>query len=235
MRFIIRGLLAIVALVVVGYLLKDVLDQQWVDSRIRDQGVAGELLFILVCSLLGTIGLARQVIAFLGGYAFGVVWGFMLAMLAVVVACISTFTISRFLLRKFLLQNFSERIRRVDGFLQENTFTMALLVRLLPLGSNWMVNVAAGVSGVRSLPFFLGSALGYVPQMVIFSLVGSGARVDRFWQIAIAMVMFVIATLLGIYLYRQHRHGRTPGQAVDREPGVRKADAAETQFLKGTE
>jgi uncharacterized membrane protein YdjX (TVP38/TMEM64 family) len=220
LRYIVRGLLVILALVTVGYLLKGVLDQQWIDAQIRDQGVRGQLLFVVVCSLLGSIGLARQLIAFLGGYAFGVVWGFTLAMLAVVVACITTFTISRFLLRNFLLQRFSERIRRVDSFLQENTFTMALLIRLLPLGSNWMANVAAGVSGVRSLPFFLGSALGYVPQMLIFSLVGSGSRVDRFWQVAIAMIMFVVATFMGIYLYRKHRHGKTLGKAVDRELGV---------------
>lgn len=235
MRFIFRGLLVIVALVTVGYLLQDVLDQQWIDAQIRNQGASGELLFVVVCSLLGSIGLSRQVVAFLGGYAFGLSWGFTLAMLAVVVACITTFIVSRFLLRSFLLHRFSERIRQVDGFLQENTFTMALLIRLLPLGSNWMVNIAAGVSGVRSLPFFLGSALGYVPQMLIFSLVGSGARVDRFWQVAIAMVLFVLATLLGIYLYRKHRHGRTLGQAVDRELGVQTAGAAATKSLTGTE
>ena len=219
-RFIFRGLLVIVVLVVVGYLLKDVLDQQWVDTQIRDRGVTGELLFVLVCSLLGSIGLSRQVVAFLGGYAFGFVHGFILAMLAVVAACIITFTVSRFLLRSFLLRHFSERIRQVDDFLQENTFMMALLIRLLPLGSNWMVNIAAGVSGVRSVPFFTGSALGYVPQMLIFSLVGSGARVDRFWQVAIAMAMFVIATFMGGYLYRKYRHGKTLGKAVDRELGV---------------
>jgi uncharacterized membrane protein YdjX (TVP38/TMEM64 family) len=227
-RFIFRGLLVIVALVVVGYLLKDVLDQQWVDTRIRDRGATGELLFVLICGLLGSIGLSRQVVAFLGGYAFGLTWGFTLAMLAVVAACIITFTVSRFLLRSFLLRHFSERFRQVDGFLQENTFMMALLIRLLPLGSNWMVNIAAGVSGVRSAPFFLGSALGYVPQMLIFSLVGSGARVDRFWQVAIAMAMFVIAALLGGYLYRKYRHGKTLGQAVDYELGVPTPDTATT-------
>jgi uncharacterized membrane protein YdjX (TVP38/TMEM64 family) len=56
---------------------------------------------------------------------------------------------------------------------------------------------------VRSIPFFLGSALGYLPQMIIFSLVGSGARVDQFWQVAIAMAMFVAAAVLGVYLYRK--------------------------------
>ena len=231
-RFIFRGLLVIVALVVVGYLLKDVLDQQWVDAQIRDRGVAGELLFVLVCSLLGSIGLSRQVVAFLGGYAFGFTWGVALSMLAVVMACIITFAVSRFLLRRLLWQHFSARIRQVDDFLHENTFTMALLIRLLPLGSNWMVNIAAGVSGVRSVPFFLGSALGYVPQMLIFSLVGSGTRVDRFWQVAIAMAMFVIATILGTYLYRQYRHGKTPGQATDGEPDVQSPAAAATSLQR---
>lgn len=231
-RFIFRGLLVIVALVVVGYLLKDVLDQQWVDAQIRDRGVAGELLFVLVCSLLGSIGLSRQVVAFLGGYAFGFTWGVALSMLAVVMACIITFTVSRFLLRRLLWQHFSARIRQVDDFLHENTFNMALLVRLLPLGSNWMVNIAAGVSGVRSVPFFLGSTLGYVPQMLIFSLVGSGTRVDRFWQVAIAMAMFVLATFLGAYLCRQYRHGKTPGPATDGEADVQPPAAAATSLQR---
>ena len=119
-------------------------------------------------------------------------------MLAVVSGCIVTFCIARLLLRGFLLKRYSSRIRRVDEFIRDNTFSMTLLIRLLPLGSNWMFNIAAGVSGVRSIPFFLGSALGYLPQMIIFSLVGSGARVDQFWQVAIAMAMFVAAAVLGV-------------------------------------
>ena len=132
-------------------------------------------------------------------------------MLAVVSACIITFYIARLSLRGFLLKYYSERIHRVDGFIRENTFSTTLMVRLLPLGSNWIFNFAAGVSGVRSLPFFLGSALGYLPQMLIFSLVGSGARLDQFWQIAIAMAMFVVAALLGVYLYRKFLKDGVPG------------------------
>lgn len=219
-RILFRGLLVIAALVLVGYLLKDVLDQQWVDSQIRGQGVLGELLFVLVCTLLGSIGLSRQVIAFLGGYAFGLGHGFVLSMLAVVAACMTTFYVSRFLLQAFMWRHFSERIRKVDGFIRENTFTMALLIRLLPLGSNWMVNIAAGVSGVRGVPFFSGSALGYVPQMLIFSLLGSGARVDEFWQIVLAMVLFVIAATIGGYLYRKYRRDRSLPAPGNNDAGV---------------
>jgi uncharacterized membrane protein YdjX (TVP38/TMEM64 family) len=116
--------------------------------------------------------------------------------------------------------HFSQRIRQVDNFIRDNTFMMALLVRLLPLGSNWMVNIAAGVSGVRSVPFFTGSALGYMPQMLIFSLVGSGARVDEFWQVLLAMLLFVVAAVIGGYLYRKYRRGKWLPETVAKEPDV---------------
>ena len=222
-RFIFRGLLVMVILVLITWLLKDVLDQGWVDTQVRDKGAAGVLLFVLVCCLLGSVGLSRQVIAFLGGYAFGFSQGVMLSMVAVVAACITTFYVSRTLLRAYLEKRFSARIQQIDAFLHENTFTMALLVRLLPLGSNWMINIAAGVSSVRKYPFFLGSALGYIPQMLIFSLLGSGTRVDQFWQVAIAMALFVLAATLGIVLYRKVARGKTLGQKIDRELGVNTA------------
>jgi len=216
-RFIFRGLLAIVILVLISYLLKDVLDRGWVDAQLRDRGVHGVLLFVLTGCLMGSVGVSRQLIAFLGGYAFGFLQGFMLSMLAVVAACITTFLVARTLLRAFLKQRYSQRIQRVDRFLHEHTFTMALLVRLLPLGSNWMINIAAGVSSVGKWPFLLGSALGYIPQMLVFSLVGSGTRVDQFWQVAIAMALFVLAAVLGVVLYRKVGRGRTLDQAANRE------------------
>ncbi len=219
-RLILRGLLVMVVLVSITWLLKDALDADWVDAQVRDRGMSGVLLFVLASCLLGSVGLSRQVIAFLGGYAFGFSQGLVLSMLAVVGACVTTFLVARMLLRAWLLTRMPARIQRADRFLREHTFTMALMVRLLPLGSNWMINIAAGVSSVKKLPFFLGSALGYIPQMLIFSLLGSGTRVDQFWQVAIAMALFVLAAVLGVVLYRKVGHGKTPGRGLDREPGV---------------
>lgn len=208
LRFIFSGLLVITVLVLAGYLLGDVLDREWVDVHVRGAGAQGVLLFLLAGCLLTGIGVSRQLIAFLAGYGFGFAQGFLLSMGAVVAGCILTFFCARLLLRAVLLRHYARRIQRVEGFIRENTFTMALLLRLLPLGSNWMLNVAGGASGVRSPPFFLGSALGYVPQMLIFSLVGSGTQVGQFWQVAIAMAMFVLAALLGMHLYRSYRLDR---------------------------
>jgi len=219
-QLIFRGLIVIVVLAAVSFLLGDVLDQTWVDAHVRGHGMQGELLFLLTGWLLSSVGLSRQLIAFLSGYAFGFLPGVLLATLAVVAGCMLTYYVARYLLRSFLLQRYAGRIDRMGRFVHDNTFVMTLLIRLLPLGSNLMVNVAAGVSGVRSVPFFLGSAVGYLPQTLIFALVGSGTSVDQFWQVAVAMVLFVAATVLGIWLYRKYRHGMTLDPQLDEELGV---------------
>ena len=224
-RFIFRGLLVIVLLVLLAWFVQDVLDKGRVDALVGERGVTGMLLFVSVCVLLGSIGLSRQVIAFLGGYAFGFSNGFMLSMLAVVGACITTYALSRGVLQRFLSARLPARVQRIDRFLHDNTFSMAMLLRLLPLGSNWVINIAAGASSVRVVPFLLGSALGYIPQMVIFSLVGSGTRVSPFWPVAIALALFVGAAVSGMALYRSVLRGRRLDAALDRDPGVKSTSA----------
>lgn len=202
---IMRGMLLVIVLVLLATLLGDVLDQQWIDTHIRTAGLAGQFMFVAATCLLMSLGLSRQLVAFLAGYGFGFLPGLLLSMIAVTGACMLTFSVSRLLLRRVLLRHYSARIRRIDRFIHVRTFSVTLLFRLLPLGSNWLVNIAAGASGVRSVPFFLGSMLGYIPQMIMFTLVGSGTRVDRFWQVAIAMTLLVAAAGLGYWLYGHYR------------------------------
>ncbi len=217
LRILLPGLVVIAVLVALGYLLGDVIDRSWIDTHVQGRGLTGELLFISVGGLLASVGLSRQVIAFLGGYGFGFLGGALLGTLAALLGCLLSFSVARLLGRSWLKRQYSGRITKIDKFIHDNPFSMTLLIRLLPLGSNWMVNLAAGVSGVRPVPFFLGSALGYVPQMLVFSLVGSGTQVGQFWQLLIAVLLFVISAMLGVYLYRRYRHGMVLDTAMDHE------------------
>lgn len=215
LQVIFRGLVVIVILVLAAFLLGDVLDRHWIDVYVREQGYVGQLLFVCVAGLLISVGLSRQVVAFLAGYGFGFPVGLLLGMVAVVAGCVTTFCITRLLLRDFVRRHESPRLRRIDRFIHDNTFATTLLFRLLPVGSNWLVNIAAGASSVRSLPFFSGSALGYIPQMTIFALVGSGSQLQQLWQVAIAMAMLVAAAVLGGWLYRRYRQQPGSAQAGD--------------------
>lgn len=216
--FILRGLGVIALFVAVGYLLGGLVDEAWIDARVRGHGLAGELLYLGVGGLLVAAGVSRQFVSFLGGYAFGFLAGTALALGASALGCALAFLAARLLGRRWVSGRMGERLARIDRFIHDNPFSMTLLIRLLPVGNNLAVNLAAGVSSVRALPFLAGSALGYLPQTAIFALVGSGVNVDPALRIGVAVVAFVLMSLLSLYLYRRYRHGVSLDSELDSAP-----------------
>jgi uncharacterized membrane protein YdjX (TVP38/TMEM64 family) len=208
-----KGLAVIAMLVALGYAVKalglnETLNEAWIDNQVRDQGLSGDVLFLAAGTIATAAGFPRQAVSFLAGYGFGLGEGIVLALGASVLGSILAFFTSRFLGRSVILGLFPDRIRRLDAFLHDHPFSMALLVRLMPVGSNLVTNLAAGVSGVRALPFFAGSAIGYIPQTVIFALLGSGIHLDPILRITTGVVLFLISGALGIYLFRRYRASR---------------------------
>jgi len=195
--------------------LSNALTPDWVETHIMGQGLSGEILFVGLVALATGIGLPRQVVSGLAGYAFGLALGSALALLGTVVGCIGAFYYARLVARGPMQRRFSGRVRKLDDFLHHNAFSMTLLVRMLPVGSNVATNLAAGVSSVRAAPFFSGSAIGYAPQTIIFALLGSGVAVDPALRISLSVVLFVASALLGVYLYRHFRHGKSLEASLD--------------------
>ena len=224
-RGILRGLVFLASLVAIGFLVQAMqfdsfLDKAWIDSEIRGRGFTGEALLVLTGAVFVAVGLPRQVISFLAGYGFGFVAGLGLGLAATTLGCIISFFYARFLGLDVIQRRFPGKDRRIDDFLADNPFTMTLLIRFLPAGSNLLTNLAAGVSRVGWLPFVAGSAIGYIPQTAVFALVGSGIGVEPVWRIGLSVVLFVVCGGLGIHLYRRYRHGKS----LDGDNGGASAD-----------
>jgi uncharacterized membrane protein YdjX (TVP38/TMEM64 family) len=223
-RILIKGLLLIASLALLGLLvnklhLGEVLNERWIDTQVRGQGFRGELLFLGMAALTTAVGFPRQVAAFLGGYAFGFIPGTLLAILGTVLGSLLAFFYARWFGRSLVLHRFPGRIRKLDDFLSSHPFTMALIIRLLPVGSNVATNLVAGVCSVAAWPFLAGSGVGYLPQTVVFALAGSGVNFDPGLRLTLAAVLFVISSLLGVWLYRRHRHGAALEEELDQELG----------------
>ncbi len=218
LRPYLKGLIMIGSLVAIGYGMKavgiaDMFDEHWVDAQVKDKGMTGYLLFVAMGGLLAAVGFPRQAISFMGGYAFGFLGGSLLAVLATSCGCILSFTYARLLGRGFVQRNFGKRVARFEQVLTGSPFVTTLLIRFLPVGSNLVTNLIAGVTHVRAMPFALGSAIGYIPQTAIFALMGSGVQVDRTSQIGVGVVLFIISGALGAYLYRHIQLGNKLRQA----------------------
>ncbi len=214
--FVFLGLAAAIALLRLSG-LHDALDTAWVDANIRDHGFSGLALYLGVGCLLTAVGMPRQVVGFLGGYAFGAALGTVWGTLATAMGCVVTFYYARLAGQSFVARRFSRRVAKINAFLGRDPFTMSFIIRCLPVGNNMLTNLLAGVSAIPALPFFAGSAAGYVPQTFIFALLGSGVRVSPELRTTASAVLFVVSSLLGYLLYRRYRVDDTL-EAPEEEP-----------------
>jgi uncharacterized membrane protein YdjX (TVP38/TMEM64 family) len=185
---------------------------EWVDLYIRDQGLLGESLFLLIGALATAAGVPRQAVAFLAGYAFGTVIGVGVALAAQLLGCALAYGWARAVARGWaerrLAGRFGPRLRPVVETLRDNPFGAVLALRLFPVGNNLALNLLAGMSALPALPFLAASALGYVPQTMVFALLGKGVRVDGAWQLALSGALLALSVGLGLWLMRRHRAGR---------------------------
>lgn len=221
-RAILKGLLLILSLALLGYLFKtsdlgSSVNEAWIDARVRGHGLNGALLFLLMGGLFTAVGLPRQIIAFLGGYAFSMGLGALLGALAALLGCMLSFAYARIFGKGLLRARLGERAGRFDRFIHDHPFAMTVLIRLLPVGSNLLTNLAAGISSIRPVHFFSGTFLGYLPQTLVFALVGSGVHIAPTLKLALAIGLFVISGVLGAYLYRHFRHGLSLDAQIDAE------------------
>lgn len=232
-RVLLKGLAVLIGLAAAGYAIKvsgldSVLTTDWMDARIKGHGLAGEALFVAVGTLATAIGLPRQMVAFLAGYAFGFVEGTILSTAATALGCAATFLFARLAARDFFAKRLKGRFAHADAFLSRNTFSTTVAIRLLPVGSNVLLNLAAGIASVSLAPFVAGSALGYVPQMLIFALVGSGINVDPEVRITAGVALFLISGVIGVRLYQRHRRAAHLDAAIDAEIDAELAGESET-------
>jgi uncharacterized membrane protein YdjX (TVP38/TMEM64 family) len=219
-RTYLPGLVFLATLVAVGFVIEsgmlgDLMSEDWIDHEVRGKGRSGELLFLAVGGAMTAVAVPRHVVAFLGGYAFGLGMGTLLSLLAAELGCMLTFLYGRLVGRPLVRGRLGERVRRIEDFLAANPFSMTLLIRLLPVGNNFATSLAAGVSRVPARPFLLGSLLGYLPQTFVFTLAGSGVEMGGSLRIVFAAAFLLVSGAIGIWLYRRYRHGKTLGDEVE--------------------
>jgi len=184
----------------------------WVDRDLRGEGHWGELVFVLVGAALTAAGVPRQSIAFLGGYGFGALVGTGLALAAQLLGCAASYAWARLLGRGWaerrMAGRFGHRLRPLRDALRQSPFEATLALRLLPVGNNLALNLLGGMAGLAAGPFLAASALGYLPQTVVFALLGKGIRVEGVWQLALGVGLFVVSAGIGLVLLRRHRAAR---------------------------
>lgn len=164
----------------------------------------GKFAYLILASLLVSVGCPRQVISFFAAFFFGLWMGIVIGVLATTLACMISFSIAR-IFQNFFKDMLKGKLKLAFDFWKANTFFATMIWRFIPAGSNLLTNLAAGAFGLSALPFILGSAVGYIPHTVIFALLGAGIEVGSSFQIIASGILLIVSILLGVLLLKKYR------------------------------
>jgi uncharacterized membrane protein YdjX (TVP38/TMEM64 family) len=209
---VVRSLILFALLTAAGFVLIEsgsldmMTDQQELAHYVASHGWQGWLILVCVGALYTGLGAPRQLLALAYGFVLGPVWGTLLSTGVALAGAVGCFLAGRYLIRPYLVTRFEARMTKFDRSLEQQPFLKILLIRLLPVGSNLLTNLIAGASRIRIMPFVAGSAVGYIPQMLIFALAGSGISQARSLNLALSLLLFVVVSLVGVWLYRNRKN-----------------------------
>jgi uncharacterized membrane protein YdjX (TVP38/TMEM64 family) len=160
-------------------------------------------MMLATASLAISVGLPRQLFAFVFGFAYGVYAGFALAVVSAILGCVTTYYAVRLAFARRFKNRFPDVQAKLESWVKDDAFIKIVILRFQPLGTNLLTNVCAGLIPLRATTFFLGSSIGFVPQSLVFSMLGAGLRVGSATQIWISLTLLGVSILLALVVFKR--------------------------------
>ena len=217
-RLLILVKLALVlGVVVVGWLLAremELLESlAGAQSRIESLGAVAVVVYPLVYALCNVLLLPAGVLSVLGGFFFGLWWGFLVVLTGNLLGAAVAFLVSRHLARGLIEARIrrSRRLQALDQAIARDGWKVIFLSQLHPLFPTSLLNYLYGLSRMRFWSCMAWIALGQTPGLFFYVYLGTlgqygvelllGERRPAgfevaFWLSGLALT-FVIAWLLG--------------------------------------
>lgn len=158
-------------------------------------------VFTLGAIVYTALGAPRQVLAFCCGYLLGGWWGGLLATLLTALGALLTMVSVRLSGLDWLRQRHGRRIERVREVLADDTWLWICVIRLMPVGSNLLTNIAAALAGLSLRQVLAGSLLGYLPQSLLFAYAGRGMALQDNTKLWVSLGLLAVSSVLAWYLY----------------------------------
>ncbi len=137
-----------------------------------------------------------------GGFLFGPWLGAAYVVVAATVGATAVFLVARSTIGDFLRAKAEPALRKMERGFQKNALSYLLVLRLIPLFPFWLVNLVPALLGVPLRTYVIGTFLGIIPGVLVFTLAGAGLgsvfdTTERF-SIASVLTPEVITALAGL-------------------------------------
>ncbi len=131
------------------------------------------LFFLAYVAVTGLSLPGAALMTLIGGAIFGLLWGTVIVSFASSVGATLAFLVSRFLLRDWVQTRFGHQLRAVnEGVAREGGFYLFTL-RLIPAIPFFIINLAMGLTPLRSWTFYWVSQLGMLAGTIVYVNAGT--------------------------------------------------------------
>ncbi|MBW0116951.1 TVP38/TMEM64 family protein [Pseudonocardia abyssalis] len=144
-----------------------------VRAAVAGAGWAGPVLFAGLYAGLSLTPVPATVLSIAAGVLFGWAVGVPVVMAGAFTGAAIGFLLARHLGRTALDGVGGERLARLDAFLRRRGLVAVLVIRMVPILPFAVINMACGLSALRTRDYLVGSGLGMLPAVTAF--VGIGA------------------------------------------------------------
>ena len=202
---ILIGLIALVALVVLGRQLGGYLPQfaAWVDTL----GIWGPVVFIVGYAAAAVAFVPGSLLTLAAGAIFGLGEGIVYVFIAAVLGSSAAFLVARYVARSAIEHRLegNTRFATIDRAIGEQGRKIVLLLRLSPVFPFNLLNYGLGLTKVRFSDYFIAS-IGMLPGTLLYVYYGKlagdvatlagGAAVERDAGYYVVLILGLVATVV---------------------------------------
>ncbi len=141
----------------------------------RGTGALGVAVFAVAYIVSTALGLPGSILTLAAGFAYGPVWGLVIASPASVAGATCAFLLGRTLLHDWAVRRVgqSKRLEAIDAAVARQGFTLVFLLRLSPVFPFNVLNYALSLTRVRLSTYVAASFLGMLPGTAMYVYLGS--------------------------------------------------------------
>lgn len=165
-------LICLVTTALAIYLLGGISPDQ-IQTWLKQTGVWAPITYICLYVVATVLVLPSTPLNLAGGAIFGPWWGTAWTSIAAILAATVTFTFTRTVGRQWVHHRLAGRMQALNAELSQTGLFYMMAIRLQPIIPYGIVNLAAGLTSVTYKDYLLGTALGTVPGVLPFVLLGS--------------------------------------------------------------
>jgi pyruvate/2-oxoglutarate dehydrogenase complex dihydrolipoamide dehydrogenase (E3) component/uncharacterized membrane protein YdjX (TVP38/TMEM64 family) len=134
---------------------------------------AAAFYFALYVGVTGLSLPGAAILTLAGGAIFGLLWGTVIVSFASTIGATLAFLASRFLLRDWVQSRFGDRLRPINqGVAKDGAFYLFAL-RLVPAFPFFLVNLAMGLTPIRTATYYWVSQAGMLAGTVVYVYAGT--------------------------------------------------------------